>query len=267
MFRTHLLAGAAAPCLLLAMPAAAQAQDASSVTSVADTAPSWTGDIIVTGARETYTAPETSAATRTDTPLIQVPQSVQVLTKTLIQEQDRRTLDDALFNVSGATPTRVDEVLFIPPIVRGFPAEVYLDGLSVFAGNQQAYDPNSLVGIERIDVLKGPTATLYGGGIGTPLGGVINLESVRPNDKPGGYKSAALAISPSALATWPGFKLASSFNVVSNSAATLSPCHSLAPTSVKAPSSSAERRLIRPMTSQGALPPESRQRRRGNRRS
>lgn len=64
---------------------------------------------------------------------------------------------------------------------------MHLDGLSVFAGNQQAYDPNSLVGIERIDVLKGPTATLYGGGIGTPLGGIINLESVRPNDKPGGY--------------------------------------------------------------------------------
>ncbi|WP_294277109.1 hypothetical protein [uncultured Sphingomonas sp.] len=47
MFRIHLLAGAAAPCLLLAMPATAQAQDASSVTSDAATAPSWTGDIIV----------------------------------------------------------------------------------------------------------------------------------------------------------------------------------------------------------------------------
>lgn len=198
MLRTHLLAGAVAPCLLLAIPAAAQAQDASSVTSDAATAPSWTGDIIVTGARETYIAPETSAATRTDTPLIQVPQSVQVLTKTLIQEQDRRTLGDALVNVSGVTPTRSDEVLFIPPIVRGFPAEVYLDGLSVFAGNQQAYDPNSLVGIERIDVLKGPTATLYGGGIGTPLGGVINLESVRPNDKAGGY----LALRAGSFSTW-----------------------------------------------------------------
>ncbi|WP_295562201.1 TonB-dependent receptor plug domain-containing protein [uncultured Sphingomonas sp.] len=162
MIRIHLLAGAAAPCLLLAMPAAAQTQNTSSTNSDVTTSQSWTGDIIVTGARETYTAPETSAATRTDTPLIQVPQSVQVLTRTLIQEQDRRTLGDALVNVSGVTPTRVDEVLFIPPIVRGFPAEVYLDGLSVFAGNQQAYDPNSLVGIERIDVLKGPTATLYG---------------------------------------------------------------------------------------------------------
>ncbi|WP_294216463.1 TonB-dependent siderophore receptor [uncultured Sphingomonas sp.] len=198
MIRIHLLAGAAAPCLLLAMPAAAQTQNTSSTNSDVTTSQSWTGDIIVTGARETYTAPETSAATRTDTPLIQVPQSVQVLTRTLIQEQDRRTLGDALVNVSGVTPTRVDEVLFIPPIVRGFPAEVYLDGLSVFAGNQQAYDPNSLVGIERIDVLKGPTATLYGGGIGTPLGGVINLESVRPNDKAGGY----LAMRAGSFSTW-----------------------------------------------------------------
>ncbi len=198
MIRTHLLAGAAAPCLLLAMPAAAQSQHTSSTAPDVATAQSWSGDIIVTGARDTYTAPETSAATRTDTPLIQVPQSVQVLTRALIREQDRRTLGDALVNISGVTPTRSNEVLFIPPIVRGFPAEVYLDGLSVFAGNQQAYDPNSLVGIERIDVLKGPTATLYGGGIGTPLGGVINLESVRPNEKPGGY----LAMRAGSFSTW-----------------------------------------------------------------
>lgn len=101
MFRIHLLTGAAAPCLLLATQSAAQAQDALSITYDAATAPSWTGDIIVTGARETYTARETSAANRTDTPLIKVPQSVQVLTKALIQEQDRRTLGDALVNVSG----------------------------------------------------------------------------------------------------------------------------------------------------------------------
>jgi iron complex outermembrane receptor protein len=190
--------GAAAPCLLLALPAAAQTQNASSATSGVAPVQGWTGDIIVTGTRETYTAPETGAATRTTTPLIQVPQSVQVLTRTLIEEQDRRTLGDALVNVSGVTPTRSDEVLFVPPIVRGFPAEVYLDGLSVFAGNQQAYDPNSLVGIERIDVLKGPTATLYGGGIGTPLGGIINLESVRPKDKPSGY----LALRAGSFSTW-----------------------------------------------------------------
>lgn len=190
-----------AAAMLAANPAFAQTQSTDTAstasTDIAQTK-SWTGDIIVTGVRQTYAAPETSAATRTPTPLIQVPQSVQVLTRTLIQEQDRRTLGDALVNVSGVTPTRSDEVLFIPPIVRGFPAEVYLDGLAVFAGNQQAYDPDSLVGIERIDVLKGPTATLYGGGIGTPLGGVINLESISPNDKAGGY----LAMRAGSFSTW-----------------------------------------------------------------
>lgn len=149
---------------------------------------SWTpNQVLVTARRANYTASDTSAATRTDTPLIEVPQSVQVLTRSLIQEQDRRTLGDALANVSGVVPTRSEELLFIPPLVRGFPAEVYLDGLPIYGGNQQAFDPTSLVGVERIEVLKGPSATLYGGGLGTPLGGIINIESERPNDKFGGF--------------------------------------------------------------------------------
>lgn len=160
----------------------AHAQTANSATT-----PSWTNDIVVTGKREGYATPDSGAATRTDTPLIEVPQSVQVINRTLIHEQDRRTLGDALVNVSGVTPTRSEEQLLIPPLVRGFAAEVYLDGLPIHAGNQQASDPTSLVGVERIDVLEGPSATLYGGGLGTPFGGTINTESVRPNDRLGGY--------------------------------------------------------------------------------
>lgn len=83
---------------------------------------SWTAStIIVTGERGHYATPTSSSATRTDTPLIQVPQSVQVITSALLQEQDRRTLGDALVNVSGVTSTRSEENLFIPPILRGFP--------------------------------------------------------------------------------------------------------------------------------------------------
>lgn len=160
---------------------------------------SWAAStIVVTGEREHYSAPTSSSATRTDTPLIEVPQAVQVITRSLLQEQDRRTLGDALVNVSGVTPTRSDEVLFIPPILRGFPGEVYLDGLPIFAGNQQAYDPSSLVGVERIEVLKGPSATLYGGGIGTPLGGIINVVTERPSGEAGGY----VAMRAGSFSTW-----------------------------------------------------------------
>ncbi len=148
---------------------------------------SWTSEtIVVTGKRRRYAVPEASSATRTDTPLIEIPQSVQVVTRTLINEQDARTLADALVNVSGVTPTRPEEALFVAPIVRGFPAEIYLDGLPVY-GSNAASDPTSLVGTERIEVVKGPTSTLYGGGLGSPLGGLINVESEQPEARPGGF--------------------------------------------------------------------------------
>lgn len=186
MFRSPLLAGAAAPWLLLAVPASAQ-DDAAPAPRRGDV-PSWTGaDVVVTGRRGAYAVPDSGSATRTDTPLTQVPQSVQVITRTLIDEQDRRTLGDALANVSGVTPTRPEELLFTSPVVRGFPAEIYRDGLPMYGATQAANDPTSLVGVERIDVVKGPTATLYAGGVGTPLGGLINVESVRPSDEPGGF--------------------------------------------------------------------------------
>ena len=85
---------------------------------------------------------------------------MQVITDTLLKEQDRRQLNEALINVSGVTSARSEENVFIPPTVRGFPAEVYLDGLPIFSGNQQAYDLSSIVGVRRIEVVKGPTATL-----------------------------------------------------------------------------------------------------------
>ena len=78
-------------------------------------------EVKVTGTTHT-TALDSDSATRTDTPLIDVPQSVQVITRSLIDDQDLHTLGNALVNVSGVTPTRSDEILFIPPIVRGFPA-------------------------------------------------------------------------------------------------------------------------------------------------
>ena len=129
-----------------------------------------------------YAAPDSNSATRADTPLIEVPQSVQVITGALIVAQDARTLADALVNVSGVTPTKPEEALFVAPIVRGFPAEIYQDELPIYGMNATS-DPTSLVGAKRIEVVKGPTSTMYGGGVGAPLGGLINVVSKRPEAK------------------------------------------------------------------------------------
>ncbi len=134
--------------------------------------------------REGYSAATVSSATRTDTPWVNVAQSVQVINHSVIEEQGQHSLTDALVNVSGVRPTRQEEALFAQPIVRGFPAEIYMDGLPAFGGTAASIDPTSLVGVERIEVLKGPTSALYGGGVGAPLGGLINVVSERPEVEP-----------------------------------------------------------------------------------
>ncbi len=142
---------------------------------------------VKTAAPDSYVAADSATATRTSTPLIDVPQSVEVLNRTLIRDQDRRTLGDALVNVSGVVPTKSEEILFLSPIVRGFPAEIYSDGLAMFGNTTTANDPTSLVGVERIEVVKGPNSTMYGGGLGSPLGGLIDVVSVRPETRLNGY--------------------------------------------------------------------------------
>ena len=170
----------------LALPVIAHPQDgAVDVPPTSDQSQIWTLETInVSGAREGYSAPSSASATRTDTPLVEVPQSVQVVTQTMLKEQGSHSLADALVNVSGVRATKPQEALFAQPIVRGFPAEIYMNGLPAFGGTAASIDPTSLIGTERIEVLKGPTSALYGGGIGAPLGGLINVVSKRPETEP-----------------------------------------------------------------------------------
>lgn len=162
----------------------------------------WTpGDIVVTGQKaEGYS--ETEAATlRTAVPIIETPQSIQVLTRDLLDDQEINTLDEALGNVSGVIPSLASEALLVNPVIRGFEAEIFVDGLIGY-GDTAVSDPGSLWNVEQVEVAKGPTSTLYGGGIGAPVGGLINLVSKAPKDgqaidvrlRAGSYETYAGAI-------------------------------------------------------------------------
>jgi iron complex outermembrane receptor protein len=139
-------------------------------------------EIIVTGVLEGYSAADSSSATRTPTPLNEIPQSVSVLTGKLLADQQPVSIAESLRNVSGVVinNTRLTPA-FDNTRIRGFAAEQFVDGFT------QYYNPgdrDSLVSIDRIEVLKGTNGLLYGGGSGSAVGGIINIVSKVPEATP-----------------------------------------------------------------------------------
>ena len=125
-----------------------------------------------------YTVKQSVSATKTATPLRNIPQSVQILPRALLDDQQSTTASESLLNVSGVTPRNV---LFTNAgegtYIRGFRAEQLTDGFTQYYNTG---DRESTVNIQSIEVLKGANAVLYGGGAGAPAGGVINIISKLP---------------------------------------------------------------------------------------
>ena len=132
--------------------------------------------------QEGYTVPDATTATRTDTPLRDIPQSIQVVPREVLEDQQITRLDDALRNVSGVSQNSADPrgQRFQ---VRGFDSSnVLRDGFALtFGGSFGNSGFQDLSNIEQVEVLKGPAAILYG--TGQP-GGVINLVTKKPLSKP-----------------------------------------------------------------------------------
>ncbi|MCU0527807.1 MAG: TonB-dependent siderophore receptor [Elainella sp. Prado103] len=132
--------------------------------------------VVVTGEQEEgYAVPNASVGTRTDTPLRDVPQSIQVITQQVLEDQNITNFQDALRNVAGVTPV----VDFGEPIIRGFNSTVLRDGLSEQSANGYGIDFQS--NVEQIEILRGPASVLYGSG---DPGGVVNFTEKQPQPEP-----------------------------------------------------------------------------------
>lgn len=125
-----------------------------------------------------YVAHETMTATKTDTPIMEIPQSISVITQDQMREQGAQTLNQVLRYTSGVTPetrgavaSRLDQFT-----VRGFQATTFLDGLRMF-GSRDALPQVDAYRLERVDVLKGPSSVMFGQG---GPGGIVNQVSKRP---------------------------------------------------------------------------------------
>ncbi|PAU86950.1 hypothetical protein CK507_12615 [Pseudomonas sp. WN033] len=124
-----------------------------------------------------YRAKRSATGTRTDTELMQTPVSVQVVSRELMDDQQVLSLDDALKNVSGVYVMQGPDGNTMDAFnIRGFQLDAYgatyLDGVKDFSRA-----PKETAGLERVEVLKGPAAIMYGR---IEPGGMINRVSKQP---------------------------------------------------------------------------------------
>jgi len=149
-------------------------------TSTAGTGADDSIQIVVTGEQEEYFVPEASTATGTDTPVLDVPASIQVIPREVLEDQQVIRLDEALNNVSGVTTAGTSGNTNLNFNIRGFDnAPVLLDGFRDFGGFEGSIPETA--NLERIEVLKGPASILYGE---IQPGGVINLVREQPLAEP-----------------------------------------------------------------------------------
>ena len=130
-----------------------------------------------TSEQQSYKTSESKSAMKIDAPLRDIPQTVNVVPQSVIKDQGATSLEDVLKNVPGIGLSngdgQRDQIT-----IRGFSAigDIFVDGF-----RDDALYYRDLSNIERVEVIKGPAAVLYGRG---SSGGLINNVSKKPNFSP-----------------------------------------------------------------------------------
>ena len=132
------------------------------------------------GATTGYVATNSSAGTKTNTPLIETPQSLSVVTKKELEDRNVQTLKEAVNYTPGVTTSAFGyDPRFDSFYIRGFDVTytgIYRDGLRQGGGNF-AIPKIEPYGLESMSILRGPASGLYG--LGSP-GGIVDVTTKRP---------------------------------------------------------------------------------------
>jgi iron complex outermembrane receptor protein len=119
------------------------------------------------------------STTKTETPTVEIPQSVSTITPDRMSLYGMQNLDEAVRYMAGAVggsygaDPRSDWIL-----IRGYDPAKFLDGLALPSGSWTADSRIEPYGLERIEVNKGPSSAMYGQ---LPPGGMIDMTSKRPS--------------------------------------------------------------------------------------
>ncbi|WP_426661259.1 TonB-dependent siderophore receptor [Rhodanobacter aciditrophus] len=139
--------------------------------------------VVTTGVVDTggYMA-DVGSGTRVDTDLLELPASAGEVTHELLDSQQARDVADAVRNVAGVQ--YLDGADALPVfLVRGFQVgNGMIDGLPNSIVSYGDFPP--LIGIERVEVLKGPQAIVGDASVNNNFGGLINLVTKQPTAVP-----------------------------------------------------------------------------------
>ena len=142
--------------------------------------------MVVTAPR--YVAQGSQTATKTSAPLIETPQSVSVVTRDEIDLLNFIDVQQAVRYSAGVVGENYGPDLRYDFLtVRGFIPVQYIDGLQAPVSAAISNIGVDLYGFQSVDILKGPSAVLYGS---SPPGGLYNLTSRRPDKVFGGELQA-----------------------------------------------------------------------------
>ena len=153
--------------------APAYASDAATSASSNGAAADSSEPIVITGQQLKYGSKSTSTATKTNTNVKDIPQALTTVTSQQIADQQLRSVGDLLLYVPGASygggEGNRDQI-----VLRGnsSTADFFVDGVR---DDVQYF--RDFYNIDRVEVLKGPNAMIFGRGGG---GGIINRVLKRP---------------------------------------------------------------------------------------
>jgi iron complex outermembrane receptor protein len=137
-----------------------------------------TSNTVTVRAEAGYVANDSMLATKTDTPLLETPQSISVITRDQMDAQAPQSINEALRYAPGIVPESQGTTSSFWNAsslqLRGFIPDIYQDGLTDDATGNTLLDAYFY---QRIEVLEGPSSVLYGQG--NPAG-IVNVESKRP---------------------------------------------------------------------------------------
>lgn len=181
---TTLATAAALAGLAAAGPTRAQDAPAAPAAAEADTQPALP-TVRVDGARsgdKGTVVKRSSSGTKTDTPLIEVPQSLHVVTARDMENMGLTTLTEAVRGTPGVSvnPFGADSRAPDWVVLRGFDgwySSSYRDGMVQTVGLTFLGVQTEVYGLERVEILLGPSSVLFGKG---DVGGVVNRVSKTP---------------------------------------------------------------------------------------